>query len=588
MAHRQTRNQLAVAALAAVIALTAITAAIGYGAVMSWVTGRVEVAYADTFSETGDELGAVEYRTLDAGSLRYPLSGRLAQQLEPNALVSVRGEANGDAFVVRDSVNVSSSSTSTAGTSNAVPSNPRLAVMLANFDSDTRQTTTRESAASTIFGAQSAAAYWREVSNGQLSLSGDVFGYFTLDVPRSTCDYNSWMTAAKSEAASRGISLAGYTNYMLVFPFQNACGWGGVGNVGGSNTWVNGTLTTYVATHELGHNFGVHHATSLSCTDSRGTRVSFSDDCTSNEYGDPYDVMGTGLSHTSNWHRRELGFLDSSDQLTITRSGTYTVAPAAVAGGTPRVVRVARPDGDFFYLESRTTYGHFDAFSATSPAVNGLIIRLAPDGGAARSKLIDTTPGTTSFTDAPLPPGRTFSDPTSRLTIATVAVDDRGVTVRVAFGTSEPDPSPTATATPKPTASATPKPTATPTPTASPTPRPSSTPTPSTSPTPTPTATPTSSPGLVSPDTVRPSTPRDLRGWTTGKRVTLRWSASTDNKAVVGYRIYRNDQYVRTTPYLVRRLWQPAGIYTFYVRAVDAAGNVSRRSNKVTFTVLGT
>lgn len=588
MAHRQTRNQLAVAALAAVIALTAITAAIGYGAVVSWVTGRVEVAYADTFSGSGEELGAVEQRTLDAGSRRYSLSGRLADQLEPNALVSVRGEAQGDAFVVTDSVTVPPSNAPTSGTSNAVPSNPRLAVMLANFDSDTRQTTTPESAASTIFGTRSAAAYWREVSNGQLSLTGDVFGYFTLDVARSTCDYGTWMTAAKTEAASRGISLAGYTNFLLVFPFQTACGWGGVGNVGGSNAWVNGTLTTYVAAHELGHNFGIHHATSLICTDSRGTRVSFSDQCTSNEYGDPYDVMGMGLSHTSNWHRRELGFLDTSDQLTITRSGTYSVAPAAVAGGTPRVVRVARPDGDFFYLESRTTYGQFDAFSSTSPAVNGVIIRLAPDGGAARSKLIDATPGTTSFTDAPLAPGRTFADPTSRLTITTVSVDDGGATVRVAFGTSEPDPTPTPTATPKATPSATPKPTPTPTPTASPTPKPSSTPTPTSSPTPTPTASPTASPGLVSPDTIRPSTPRDLRGWTIGKRVTLRWSASTDNKAVVGYRIYRNGEYVRTTPYLFRRLWQPAGIYAFYVRAIDAAGNVSRLSNKVTFTVLGT
>jgi chitin-binding protein len=70
--------------------------------------------------------------------------------------------------------------------------------------------------------------------------------------------------------------------------------------------------------------------------------------------------------------------------------------------------------------------------------------------------------------------------------------------------------------------------------------------------------------------------------------VTLHWNASTDNVAVVGYRIFRNDQYVRTTTYLTRRLWQPAGVYTFYVRAVDAAGNVSRRSNRITVTVLGT
>ena len=588
------RNGLIATVLVAVIALTAITAAMGSRAAESWVTGRVEVTHADTFTESTDGSASVEYRTLDAGARRYSLTGKAAAQLQAGDLVTVRGEARGDAFAVSNTVAVAPAGTSTSGVTYAVPENPRLAVLLANFESDLRQSTTRESAAATVFGTRSAAAYWKEVSNGQLALTGDVFGYFTIEESTSTCAYSTWMSAAKAAAATRGVSLGGYTNFMLVIPFQAACPWGGVGNVGGQHTWINGSLTTYGATHELGHNFGVHHATSYSCTDPRGARVSFSEDCTANEYGDPYDVMGTGLWHTSNWRRRVLGFLGTADQVTVTKSGTYPVAPAEVAGGTPRVVRVARPDGDFFYLESRTTYGQFDAFSSTSPAVNGVIIRLAPDGGAVRSRLIDTTPGTTSFIDAPLAVGRTFTDPTSGLTITTVALDDSGrATVRVAFDAPDADPTPTATASPKPTASPTPKPspTASPTPKPSATPTASSTPTPSPSasatPTPTPTPSPTASPGLVLRDNARPSAPTNLRASTYARRVTLRWKASTDNVAVVRYRVYRNGQYVRSTPYLTRRLWQPAGEYTFYVRAVDAAGNVSRRSNRVTVTVLG-
>ncbi len=99
------------------------------------------------------------------------------------------------------------------------------------------------------------------------------------------------------------------------------------------------------------------------------------------------------------------------------------MATVEVAGGAPRVLRVARPSGDFFYLEWRQPYGQFDAFSSTSAAVNGVIIRQAPDSGAVRSRLLDATPATTSFTDAPLAVGSTFVDPASSITITSVAVD---------------------------------------------------------------------------------------------------------------------------------------------------------------------
>ncbi len=141
-----------------------------------------------------------------------------------------------------------------------------------------------------------------------MAISGDVYGYFTLNVSTSNCDYGAWMTAGKSAATAAGVPLANYTNYMLAFPRQSACGWSGMANVGGRNSWINGGMTTFVTSHELGHNFGIHHASSLSCT-SGGVRVSFSSNCTASEYGDPYDVMGNGTRHTSNWHRRQVGFL---------------------------------------------------------------------------------------------------------------------------------------------------------------------------------------------------------------------------------------------------------------------------------------
>lgn len=90
------------------------------------------------------------------------------------------------------------------------------------------------------------------------------------------------------------------------------------------------------------------------------------------------------------------------------------------------------------------------------------------------------------------------------------------------------------------------------------------------------------------PDTVPPSAPADLT--ITGQ--TLSWSPSTDNVGVSGYNIYRFDGWytsipVATVPGTSYELTgdtpaPPSGLRTlYYVRARDAAGNLSIASNTV-------
>jgi chitodextrinase len=112
--------------------------------------------------------------------------------------------------------------------------------------------------------------------------------------------------------------------------------------------------------------------------------------------------------------------------------------------------------------------------------------------------------------------------------------------------------------------------------TPTPTPTPSATPT--ATPTATATATPTATPGA---DTQRPSTPTGM-AWsgTTQNSISLRWNASTDNRGVTGYRIYRNDVAVGTTTslnYAVSGLACGTS-YTIGLTAYDAAGNESIRA----------
>ncbi|OAB48613.1 lytic polysaccharide monooxygenase [Paenibacillus antarcticus] len=95
---------------------------------------------------------------------------------------------------------------------------------------------------------------------------------------------------------------------------------------------------------------------------------------------------------------------------------------------------------------------------------------------------------------------------------------------------------------------------------------------------------------VVGPDIEAPSAPTSLHvmGSTTSTTVPLMWNASSDNVAVTGYRVFSGTTLVTnlsgsTLDYLVSNL-SPNTAYTFTVKAVDAAGNVSAASNTLNVT----
>ncbi len=89
-------------------------------------------------------------------------------------------------------------------------------------------------------------------------------------------------------------------------------------------------------------------------------------------------------------------------------------------------------------------------------------------------------------------------------------------------------------------------------------------------------------------DLLRPSTPTGLVLASVGANsVDLSWNASTDNVAVVGYRVFDGaGTLLDTFPSTTGTLSELApGTYSVNVRAIDAAGNQSWRSNIQTFTI---
>lgn len=93
-------------------------------------------------------------------------------------------------------------------------------------------------------------------------------------------------------------------------------------------------------------------------------------------------------------------------------------------------------------------------------------------------------------------------------------------------------------------------------------------------------------------DTTAPSRPASLRGTATDPRtVTLTWPAATDDTKVTAYDVYQADTRIHTVPGTATTArvttLRPGTIYTFTVRARDAAENASPDSPPLDLTTPG-
>jgi hypothetical protein len=408
----------------------------------------------------------------------------------------------------------------------------RVAVLLVNFTNQPSEPWSKTDVDRLFFtGERSVASYYDELSEGRMSVSGEVFGYLKAGARSGYCEYVTWGRLARKSAAAKGIDLSQFTNVVYIFPFQPACKWNGFARPGPNNTpgrdsWVNGPLTPFVTTHELGHNFGLGHASSVSCNVD-GVRVSMGGSCSTYDYGDPFDVMGYGgQRHMQAWHRYRLGFLPSTDVVTVTESGTYRISPAEFGGEHPRLLRIPRGDS-FLYLEYRQPFGLFDDFGAGASVVNGASIRVAWEGYYRNTRLVDTTPETCTFLDSALAVGQTFRDPGNGIRVSTLDLGPNSLQVEVrlndtgSVAAGEVDPPDESDIEP---------------------------------------------PGPVANIAVQQ---------VTGRIVAVSWTKATDNERVARYEVYKDGLLAGTTCDLrFRNMAMSDGVpHQVGVRAVDASGN---------------
>jgi hypothetical protein len=390
------------------------------------VRGALTVSVADDFAKRRSET-VYAIRDVKSGrSFTLRLERAPARRLRSGAFVTVSGRAHGALLYVpatqtqlyaqTESTSAPSASPATAGTA-VVSGDQRTLVMLVNF-SNANLACTPDAVSDLMFSTTSGIsvdAIYRQSSSGSVSLSGGVVGPFTIQASSTDpCDTGGWADAADAAATAAGADPASFPRRVYVLP-SSSCPAAGIGDLGGASTraWVFTCDLLDIYAHELGHNFGMNHASTPT-----------------SEYGDSSDFMALGLGRprqVNAVHKLQMGWVEPSRVKTVPEDGSYDVMPLELAPdgttSTPQLLSVTSPDGaGAFYLSYRRPIG------VDSDLCCGYVDRLNVHrwaGGGARSFLLAT-----------LSDGETFTDDATGFSVQQLGHDTLASTARVTMGTS--------------------------------------------------------------------------------------------------------------------------------------------------------
>ncbi|MCB1078833.1 MAG: hypothetical protein KDM64_13520, partial [Verrucomicrobiae bacterium] len=277
------------------------------------------------------------------------------------------------------------------------------------------------------------------IVNGELSDFVSEFSYNKYDVTTSSTDvtsvyrmsrsafsyylYDDWYALASeaNTAASRhGYNLANYQHYIIVFDEIPAVEFAGLATLGARDyVIINGYFEGGTLAHELFHNLGLNHA-NLWVTESPTSPLGKGK---LEEYGDSYDVMGSGYwrywiprstLHPNPYFLDRLGWLDPGSVHLVKAAGTYRIHrydTASANHSNTLALKIFRKSGQYLWVGFRDDL--FSVYSTAEDMAEGLYVVAQGMTRSRGSNLIDfgSDPTDTEVDDASLNVGDDFFDP---------------------------------------------------------------------------------------------------------------------------------------------------------------------------------
>lgn len=269
-------------------------------------------------------------------------------------------------LIVTDDYEISSDS-QVLGASSSIGTK-KFVVIPVNFKDDRSKPLTKNNIRRKMFCdpscTDSVKTYYRKVSGGKLTVTGKVLDYWKVNLyKREMCgDYSRLTTKLKKQKP--WLFDGRYYGIMFVHPKVQCDKWAGRGTLGKSGygpaiSWIN-DFSIRVLSHELGHNFGIHHANLILYPQNKAILLGGK----FIEYGDKSDTMGSRLANLNGPHSIALGFRSRKIIKRVSTTGTYRVNKITNSKN-PRIIRVENPDNNIdLYIEYRGRKLNYDSGTA--------------------------------------------------------------------------------------------------------------------------------------------------------------------------------------------------------------------------------
>src|SRR5689334_15905195 len=311
------------------------------------ISGELAVYIADFDDGTTE----TRYMLKDAAGVETKLHFSAEPKVEPGSRIHVWGGPTGDGIRVdqyrvatRAGADLESQAQPKIGTT---PQPARdVCPALVNISGGSSTTITVASIDAQFHtGAKSINAFYIENSYGKNSVTGKTYG--PLDYSMTTCDTSGLTKALKPMVQAMDANCKQFSWVMV--PNQSACAWSGLASVGSptspaQDTWYNNSIGCVVTVQEPGHNYGMNHSSSMTCTGGAPIADDMST-CTHNEYGDKFDPMGGGCRHMNGYQKWYQTWLEGCNGVKTAASGVFNLMPFEQACNGLQTLELMFPAG---------------------------------------------------------------------------------------------------------------------------------------------------------------------------------------------------------------------------------------------------